>query len=305
MGRELSLNQHANQIISSNTQANFLSHGLNSSDSRSHTNLDQRKHSQQQRQNNFFRLNRQAPSPASNQAHNNSYSQYHPTSGILQDQIQVRIRGKNNNFETKTGSVTRTLNEIQEQEQQRRDMQKTTERLKVLEKLEKYREERLRKELEQFEEQKLREMQEFQKQVEQDEKRTKYLEKQRVRLEQMRLKKLEEELQQKREQEKAKEKEKSKRKVAEHEKEAQKKRIAEYKEKKRQTEELLANANYVDFEDLNDSMDNRAAAGFNSGFSSRGPNLNASKGSTRDALEGYVEELSMLQGRKRAPPAVQ
>lgn len=91
----------------------------------------------------------------------------------------------------------------------------------------------------------------------------------------------------------------------EKEKEVQKKRIQEYKEKKRQTEELLANANYVDLEDLqNESMENSQ---YNPVvFTNRGPAISngASKATDRDALEGYVEELSMIKGKKRAPPAV-
>lgn len=50
--------------------------------------------------------------------------------------------------ETQTGSVTRTLGEMMIQESRKKEMAKTTERLKVLEQLEKYREERMQKELE-------------------------------------------------------------------------------------------------------------------------------------------------------------
>ena len=67
----------------------------------------------------------------------------------------------------------------------------------------------------------------------------------------------------------------------------QKKKIAEYRQKKRQTEELLANANYVDFEDFENSEGEEDHL------------MN-----DKDKLEGYVEELSRDQGRKRAPPAV-
>jgi hypothetical protein len=35
---------------------------------------------------------------------------------MQEDNIQVRIRGKNNNIQTKTGSVTRTMNEISDLE---------------------------------------------------------------------------------------------------------------------------------------------------------------------------------------------
>ena len=62
--------------------------------------------------------------------------------------------------------------------------------------------------------------------------------------------------------------------------ELQKKKIAEYKQKKRQTEELLANADFVDIEDFSDDAE-----------------LGGS-----DELEGFVDELRNV--RKRAPPAV-
>lgn len=89
--------------------------------------------------------------------------------------------------------MTRTLNEIQEQEQQRRDIAKTTDRLKVLEKIEKYREERLKKEIEQFEEERKKEEEEAKKAKEYEIKRIKYLEKQRAKLDNLRVKKMEDE----------------------------------------------------------------------------------------------------------------
>lgn len=46
------------------------------------------------------------------------------------DNVQVRIRGKNNQVETRTGSVTRTLDELSEQESRRKEMQKASQRLK-------------------------------------------------------------------------------------------------------------------------------------------------------------------------------
>ena len=68
-----------------------------------------------------------------------------------EDLVQVRIRGKNNVYETKTGSVTRTMDELQEQMTKRKEIEKTTERLKLLEKIEKFREEKMRKEIENYE----------------------------------------------------------------------------------------------------------------------------------------------------------
>ena len=56
-------------------------------------------------------------------------------------------------------------------------MQKTSERLKVLERLEKYREERLKKEIEQFEYERQKEEEEIKKQRDTEVKRLKYFEK--------------------------------------------------------------------------------------------------------------------------------
>jgi hypothetical protein len=67
----------------------------------------------------------------------------------------VRIRGKNNQLETKTGSVTRTLNQIDVEEKRAKELAKTSERLKVLNQIEKFREERMQKELLIYEMQKM------------------------------------------------------------------------------------------------------------------------------------------------------
>lgn len=50
-------------------------------------------------------------------------------------------------IQTKTGSVTRTLDELSEHELRKKDIARTTERLKVLEQLEKFRENKMRQEL--------------------------------------------------------------------------------------------------------------------------------------------------------------
>ncbi len=73
------------------------------------------------------------------------------------DQIQVRIRGKNNFVETKTGSVTRTLNEINEEQNRRKEIAKAAERLKMLEKLEDYREKKMQQEIEILEMERMKE----------------------------------------------------------------------------------------------------------------------------------------------------
>ena len=45
----------------------------------------------------------------------------------------MRIRGKNNFIETRTGSVTKTMEEIDEEKKNRRELSHATQRLKVLE----------------------------------------------------------------------------------------------------------------------------------------------------------------------------
>ena len=62
------------------------------------------------------------------------------TVGNSSDNIQVRIRGKNNILETKQGSVTRTMNDLVEEKKRRQEINKAANRLKMLEKLEDYRE---------------------------------------------------------------------------------------------------------------------------------------------------------------------
>ena len=64
--------------------------------------------------------------------------------------------------------------------------------------------------------------------------------------------------------------------------EKQKKRIAEYKARRKQTEELLLNANFAD----EDSEDEGLVEG------------------APDILDSYVEQLSREPGSKRPPPAV-
>ena len=66
------------------------------------------------------------------------------------DSVKVRIRGKNC-VESKTGSVTRTLREQDSRDRRAQELKKTTERIKVLEQIEKYREERMAKELAMYE----------------------------------------------------------------------------------------------------------------------------------------------------------
>ena len=89
----------------------------------------------------------------------------------------MRIRGKNNMISTKTGSVTKTLEEMNDFEAKKSEMARTTERLRVLEKLEKYREDKMRRELEMYEESRRKEDVDIRKHRDSEVKRQKYLEK--------------------------------------------------------------------------------------------------------------------------------
>ena len=106
-----------------------------------------------------------------------------------------------------------------------------------------------------------------------------YFEKKKQNLNDQKVKKIEVDITKQKENEMKKLKEKMKKKQKEAMMHEQKKKIAEYKIKMKQTEELLANANYIDFEDLQDEEEGD------------------------DKLEGYVEGLSQNNGKR--PPAVQ
>lgn len=94
--------------------------------------------------------------------------------------------------ERKAGSVTRTFDQQQDYEFRKKEIQKTTDRLKVLEQLEKFREERMMKELSDFELMRKKEEEEIQRQREIELKRNRYLEKQREKLLEVREKKMQE-----------------------------------------------------------------------------------------------------------------
>lgn len=59
------------------------------------------------------------------------------------DNIEVRVRGKNNEIITKTGSVSRTIGEIDNERKRKAELKAATYRLKMLEKLEDYREDKM------------------------------------------------------------------------------------------------------------------------------------------------------------------
>lgn len=55
----------------------------------------------------------------------------------------MRIRGKNNDVARHTGSITRTMNDLTEERKRKQEISKAANRLKMLEKLEEYRENKM------------------------------------------------------------------------------------------------------------------------------------------------------------------
>ena len=91
------------------------------------------------------------------------------------DRVMVRIRGKNNMVHTKAGSVRRTLAEEAEEGTREKEIKIAQRRLKTLERIEKYREERMQRELEEMEAEKARYDEEMRQLQEKEIKRQKYL----------------------------------------------------------------------------------------------------------------------------------
>ena len=129
-------------------------------------------------------------------------------------------------------------------------MAKASDRLKQLEKLERYREERLHREIQIYEDQRRKEEEEILRQRDNEIKRQKYFDKQKDQVSNIRVKKTEEEIQKAKAIEVNKKQEKLVKKKREQELEDQKRKIMDYKAKKKQTEHLLANAEYIDYEDI-------------------------------------------------------
>ena len=77
--------------------------------------------------------------------------------------------------EQRKGSVTRTMNEMQENEWRLKEMAKTNKKLEVLEKLERYREDKMMKEMAVFEEEKRKHDEDMKKAADAEAKRLKYL----------------------------------------------------------------------------------------------------------------------------------
>jgi hypothetical protein len=82
-------------------------------------------------------------------------SPYQRSSYSKEEVVQVRIRNKNNVATSQMGSMSQTLDEQQRTEKKRRDLSHATQRLKVLEQLERYREEKVQHELAMLELQRL------------------------------------------------------------------------------------------------------------------------------------------------------
>ena len=111
------------------------------------------------------------------------------------DMAEVRIRGKNNFVETRTGSITRTLGQQDENSKLKKELKEGRKRLQVLEQLEQYREEKVRKEMLMLEMQRKQEQERIQKIMEADRKKQAYLEKQKIKVQEFQLKKAEDERQ--------------------------------------------------------------------------------------------------------------
>lgn len=103
-------------------------------------------------------------------AHSSSFNGEYGSSQ-QDDRIQVRIRGKNNALQQRTGSVTKTLGELDTQRKQKKELSQATQRLKVLGQLEHYREEKIQKEMLQLEIKRQQEEGRIQKMIAQDRKK--------------------------------------------------------------------------------------------------------------------------------------
>lgn len=99
------------------------------------------------------------------------------------DGVQVRIRGKNNIATSHMGSMSQTLDEQERTKKKRRDMSQATQRLKVLEQLEQYREDKVKQEMMKLELQRQQELKELEKALNAERKKQIYLEKQRLKVE--------------------------------------------------------------------------------------------------------------------------
>ncbi len=76
-----------------------------------------------------------------------SEGRYKGSRGGSED-VMVRVRGKHGMYRTQKGDVNQTMIEDRETEIRKRELKKANDRLKVIERLEKYREEKMKKQYE-------------------------------------------------------------------------------------------------------------------------------------------------------------
>ena len=119
---------------------------------------------------------------ARDSSYNGRLGRFSRPSGPESDRIQVRIRGKNNELAKHTGSITRTMNEMGEERKRKQEIAKAANRLKMLEKLEEYRENKMNQEIAALEAERLREEAELKAARDKERKYAKYLERQREKL---------------------------------------------------------------------------------------------------------------------------
>jgi hypothetical protein len=165
------------------------------------------------------------------------------------DAIQVRTRGKNNHVQTRTGSVTQTMGEMDMKRMQKRELSHATKRLKVLEQLEEFREKKIAQEMMLLEAQRKDQEEKILRLLDADRKKQKYLEKQKAKVAEFQQKKQTDMMEKQKQDDKERKQEEARKKKQAKEQELKKKQIAEYKRKKLEAEEMLANADLLDYEE--------------------------------------------------------
>jgi hypothetical protein len=117
---------------------------------------------------------------------NSFHKQYYDQS--QNSKVTVRIRGRHNEFITKQGTVHQSLDEQKILMVRHKEMKKANIRLKNLEKLEYYRMDKVRKEIERLEEERKREGDERLKKKKEENQKRKFLAKKRQKLEEQKMK---------------------------------------------------------------------------------------------------------------------
>ena len=105
-----------------------------------------------------------------------------PSQNQMQDRVEVRIRGKNNHMQKHTGSISQTMEEMGEERKRKQELVKAANRLKMLEKLEEFRENKMMSEIAQLEAERRAEEEELKKARDKERKYAKYLERQKSKL---------------------------------------------------------------------------------------------------------------------------